>query len=77
MDTWIQLELRMWANVTAVWRSPSRQWRYSPKEGCSQKNVGIEGAVRGLDFYGNMDLFYEVNLLNNTQLEPIAKGKGT
>ena len=38
------------------------------------KLVKVKRTMQSFIFYGNMDLFYEVNLLNNTQLEPIAKG---
>ena len=44
--------------------------------GRSNRDLVISSGFDYFFLHGNMDLFYEVNLLNNTQLEPIAKGKG-
>ena len=46
---------------------------------CSMINLPMCGLklIRLFSFLTNMDLFYKVNLLSNTQLEPIAKGYET
>ena len=81
-----KLELRRWrvtvqtdgARDAEVLVSGTWLWRESQDLAAEAEDTWWRGkASAEIFFYGNMDLFYEVNLLNNTQLEPIAKGKGT